>query len=66
MLYNIHVEVSIGDKFTKQFFAKYTAPFFVDGGDLTKINIMNYGKEGCLFITNAIAYWGRYENLDNL
>ena len=65
-LSNDKVAIEIGEKFNEQFFAKYTASFFVDGGDLAKINIMNFGEERCLFIANAIAYFGGYENLDDL
>lgn len=47
-------------KITPQFLAKYMAPIFVEG-DIAAMNERNYGKEGCMFIAQAIAYYGGYE-----
>lgn len=51
-------------KITPQFIAKYTAPFFL-GGDIAVQHERNYGKEGCLFIAKALAYYGGYD-IDDL
>lgn len=56
----------IGEKYTPMFFAKYTAPFFLEGSDIGEINIVNHGKEGAEFITRAIAYFGGFNTLDEL
>lgn len=47
-------------KITPQFFAKYTAPFFI-GGDIGKQYAKSYGEDGCLFIAQALAYYGGYQ-----
>lgn len=46
-------------KITPQFVAKYTAPFFL-GGDIALQHERNYCKEGCLFIAQALSYYGGY------
>lgn len=51
-------------KITPQFIAKYTAPFFISG-DVAVLHERNYGKEGCLFIAQALAYYGGFA-LENL
>lgn len=56
----------IGEKYTPVFFAKYTAPFFLEGSDIGEINIVNHGKEGAEFIARAIAYFGGFNTLDEL
>lgn len=56
----------IGNKFNPHFFAKYTAPFFLEGSDISRMNEVNYGKEGCRFIAETIAYFGGFEALDDL
>lgn len=45
---------------TPQIFAKYIAPFFLEG-DVAIQYERNYGKEGCLFIAKAIAFYGGYD-----
>lgn len=47
-------------KITPQFVAKYTAPFFL-GGDIAVLYERNYGKDGCVFIAQALAYYGGYD-----
>ena len=51
-------------KITPQFMAKFTVPSFL-GGDIAILNERNYGKDGCLFIAQALAYYGGY-NIDDL
>ena len=57
-------EPELDGKITPQFIAKYTAPFFL-GGDIAIQHERNYGKEGCLFIAQALAYYGGYD-IDDL
>lgn len=56
----------IGEKYTPQFFAKYTALFFCDGSDIGKMHASTYGEDGSKFIANAIAYFGGFETLEDL
>lgn len=56
----------IGEKFTRVFFAKYTAPFFLEGSDIGEINISTYGREGAEFIARAIAFFGGFDSIDDL
>lgn len=56
----------IGEKYTPVFFAKYTAPFFLEGSDIGEINIATYGIEGAEFIAKAIAFFGGFNSLDDL
>lgn len=56
----------IGEKFNPQFFAKYTAPFFLEGSDIGEINIVAYGLEGAEFIAKAIAFFGGFGALEDL
>lgn len=51
-------------KITPQFIAKYIAPFFLSG-DIALLHEHNYGKDGCLFIAQALAHYGGY-SLDDL
>lgn len=51
-------------KITAQFVAKYTAPFFISG-DISKQHERNYGREGCIFIAHALAFYGGI-NFDEL
>lgn len=51
-------------KITQQSFAKYTAVPFL-GGDIAKLNERIYGKDECLFIARALAYYGGYD-IDDL
>lgn len=55
-----NTEPELDGKITPQFFAKYTAPFFL-GGDIAKWHERNYGKSGCIFIAQALAYYGGYD-----
>lgn len=57
-------EPELDGQITPQFIAKYTAPFFL-GGDVAAQYEHNYGKEGCLFIAQALAYYGGY-NVEDL
>lgn len=59
-----NTEPKLDGKITPQFIAKYIAPFFLDG-DVALQHERNYGKEGCLFIAQALAYYGGYE-IDDL
>lgn len=47
------------------FFAKYTASSFIDG-DIAVLQERKYGKDECTFIANALAYYGGYENIEEL
>lgn len=55
-----NMESELDEKITPQFIAKYTAPLFL-GGDIAVLLERNYGKEGCLFIAQALAYYGGYD-----
>lgn len=55
-----NTEPELDGKITPQFVAKYTAPFFL-GGDVAALHERNYGKDGCLFIAQALAYYGGYD-----
>lgn len=57
-------EPELDGKITPQFFAKYMAPLFI-GGDISILNIRNYGEDGCLFIAKALAYYGGFD-IENL
>lgn len=54
-----NTEPELDGKITPQFVAKYTAPFFISG-DVAVQHEHNYGKEGCLFIAQALAYYGGF------
>lgn len=47
------------DRITPQLFAKYTASFF-RSGNIAILHERNYGKEGCLFNAQAIAFYGGF------
>lgn len=55
-----NTEPELDGKITPQFVAKYTAPFFLEG-DIATLHERNYGKDGCLFIARALAYYGGYD-----
>lgn len=55
-----NTEPENGGRMTPQFFAKYTASIFLNG-DIALLSERNYGKAGCLFIAQAIAYYGGYD-----
>lgn len=59
-----NTEPELDGKITPQFVAKYTAPFFISG-DVAVQHERNYGKEGCLFIAQALAYYGGF-TIDDL
>ena len=59
-----NTEAELDGKITPQFIAKYTAPFFISG-DVAVQNERSYGKEGCLFIAQALAYYGGF-TIENL
>lgn len=59
-----NTEPELDGKITPQFVAKYTAPFFLEG-DVATLHERNYGKDGCLFITQALAFYGGY-NIEDL
>lgn len=55
-----NIEPELDRKITPQFMAKYTAPFFLEG-DVSVLYERNYGKDGCRFIAQALAYYGGYD-----
>ena len=57
-------EPELNGKITPEFVARYTAPFFI-GGDVSVHYERNYGKEGCRFIAQALAFYGGY-SIDDL
>ena len=59
-----NTEAELEGKITPQVMAKYIAPCFFCG-DVGIQNEQNYGKEGCLFIAQALAYYGGY-NIEDL
>lgn len=59
-----NMEPEIDGKITPQFIAKNFASYFIDG-DIALVNERNYGKKGCLFIAQALAYYGGYK-IDDL
>lgn len=58
-----NMEPELDGKITSAFIAKYTAPLFLRG-DIAVQHRRNYGKEGCLFIAQALAYYGGYDVKD--
>jgi len=61
-----HENDELSDKFTPQFFARYTAPTFLTDSDIGYIHERNYGTDVCLFIADAIAFFGGYDSADNI
>ena len=55
-----NTEPELEGKITPRLIAKYTAPSFL-GGDIALQLEHNYGKEGCQFIAQALAYYGGYD-----
>jgi hypothetical protein len=53
------------DKYTPQFFARYTTPSLLDC-DMGIIFERQYGKSGCQFIAEAIAYFGGYQCINDI
>ena len=58
-----NTEPELDGEITPQFVAKYTVPFFL-GGDTAVLYKRNYGEDGCLFIAQALAYYGGYDIKD--
>lgn len=56
------IEPEFKEKFTSLYFADRQVSSFIDSG-FAAMNERNYGKDGCLFIAQAIATFGGY-NLD--
>ena len=56
------IEPEFKEKFTPLYFAGRQVSSFIDSG-FAAMNERNYGKDGCLFIAQAIATFGGY-NLD--
>lgn len=54
------IEPEFKEKFTPLYFADRQVSSFIDSG-FAAMNERNYGKEGCLFIANAIAHFGGYD-----
>ena len=57
-----YIEPKFKEKFTPLYFADRQVSSFIDSG-FAAMNERNYGKDGCLFIAQAIATFGGY-NLD--
>lgn len=57
-----NIESGFKEKFTPLYFADQQVSSFIDSG-FAAMNEQNYGKDGCLFIAQAIAAFGGY-NLD--
>lgn len=54
------IEPQYQEQFTPQFFADRTISSFIES-DFAKINERNFGKDGCVFIAQALAHFGGYE-----
>ena len=54
------IEPKYHDKFTPLYFADRTISNFIDSG-FAELNERNYGKDGCLFIAQALAHFGGYD-----
>ena len=69
LLYEYTVEqykgTELEGKVSPQFFARDTVSAFIDS-DIALVQERNYGKEGCEFIANAIAFFGGYEDVSEL
>lgn len=50
---------------TKKQFVRFEASSYV-GGDIARMKEREYGKEGCLFIADAIAFFGGYGCYDEI
>lgn len=59
-----NMEAELDGKITPEFMAESTVPFLL-GGDIAAFYESCYGKKGCLFIAQALAYYGGY-NLEDL
>lgn len=56
------IQPQFREKYSPLYFADHTISSFIESG-IAKLNERNYGKDGCLFIAQAIAHFGGY-NLD--
>lgn len=54
------IEPKYHDKFTPLYFADHTISAFIESG-FAELNERNYGKDGCMFIAQAIAHFGGYD-----
>lgn len=54
------------ESFTPKKFAEHFAVTFIPGSDVSKLNIKEFGEESSLFIANAIAFYGGYENVNSI
>lgn len=54
------------ERFTPNFFARYTVPLFLKGSDLGSLNNEKYGPKGAEFIAKAIAFFGGYKSPEDL
>ena len=54
------IETQYQDKFTPLYFADHTISAFIESG-FAEMNEKNYGKDGCMFISQALAHFGGYE-----
>ena len=59
-----NTEPELDGKITAPFFAKYTASLFLNGNIAVMLE-KNYGTEGCVFIAQALAFYGGYD-IDDL
>lgn len=53
------IEPQNREKFTRLYFTDHTISSFIESG-FAEMNERNYGKDGCLFIANALAHYGGY------
>ena len=58
-------EYQESEKFSPQFFARYTITCFVLGSDIYQLEVRDHGEEGCRFIAEAVAYFAGYDSLDD-
>ncbi len=54
------IEPEFKERFTPLYFADRQVSSFIDSG-FAAMNERNYGKDGCLFIANALAHFGGYD-----
>lgn len=53
------IEPQNREKFTRLYFTDHSISSFIESG-FAEMNERNYGKDGCLFIANALAHYGGY------
>lgn len=54
------IEPQYQEKFTPLYFADHTISTFIESG-FAEMNEKNYGKDGCMFIAQALAHFGGYD-----